>query len=155
MRRIFLLIASVVVLSLLSGCVASHSYSGKQSAFMSSFSADPLLEKVAPDIRSTSGKSIENREVMSVWNNSRIFHNEYEIHLDVLPAGEERLMLGLKAEIKTLIQGSGAKILGEEDGVEHFNFSYTDGSNHCWIEVWGVRDKDDVYRIMILLNERS
>lgn len=79
-----------------------------------------------------------------------------EFQSQVTTAEHSRGVEALKAELKTGLRASGAKIQEEgSNGGDGFHLAYTEGASFGWIEVWRGYGEDSDYRLMLLIDERN
>ena len=157
MNRVLGLILFVAV-GIVTGC---HVPPETRSVFLSKFSVAEIIKKTGAQMTSIESGGVSSGETSSVWNDRRIYHRHESADLQVRPveADEAAFLEKLKAEIEQRLGDNNAKVLGGgtssggSSGGRGFSIAYTDGKNHGWIDVFGLRGAGNNYKLIIIVNE--
>lgn len=154
-QRLALTLLVTVTVGIVTGCGVPGQ---TRSAFLSGFSGKNIIEKASAQMAGIEPGGVSSGETSSVWKDRRIYHRDESADLRVNPADEDTFLVKLKSEIERSLENSDSKVLGGgsvggSSGGRGFSVAYTDGRNHGWVDVFGMRGIDNNYKLIIIVNE--
>ncbi len=124
-----------------------------KSRFLSTYSAQDLVEKSYDRPPSDVGIRVAGGSTSSVLDNRRIYHVDDTADLRIRPGDERSFLERIKAQIELQLQVAGCTATDAASGESNYSIAYTDGVVHGWINIGGMRRSDDDYRVVITITE--
>jgi hypothetical protein len=145
-----LVIYGITAATLLGACSVP---SAPKSSFLSNFSGADSIKRSYERTNTQGGLSISDTEVSAVLGNRKVYHRDDRADLRISEGDQPPFLQRIKEDIEQQIQTSGGRIVDEGSGKSNYSIAYTSSGATGWIDVWGMRETSDSYKVVIIITE--